>query len=372
MTIIFARCIKHISIFAEFFSKVTFLVLIFTFTNQYPTLRYYCASKISSLNISFTIFHTDERRNQIPLSKNTDYFRIRPHKFQVWLGLYNELIETVGLQMISEEKLFLGTQFGNRQHQIYMDITSLVQEFPTIEPYNFRSQQGNIVLLQGKIPMIEPFGRRPCLIPINMSLPPNFPNAPPVTQVPMTPGIMIQASEAVMPDGMVRSEYVCQWVPLQSTLLYYVAALSEFFSRYPPVPPQALGTFMVDVNGLVHQGMTEANQLVGELNWKIAESARMEGELAMTKHYKSVVARMCDTFAKQVGGGDNLPEVPIADEVVDGVKAAAKHAAFAETLKCMQDAFAKSKLSLDELIKATRDFSRTHFENEVLPVMKST
>ena len=127
-------------------------------------------------------------------------------------------------------KLFQGTGINQSFYgPIFSDITNLTKYFPTLKYFNYN----NILLIQGTIPI--KIGNFPFQLPINISLPSNFPSSIPNVQIPPTQQYTILVSNIIRNDGFVNSSLIFKWIERQSALPQFVTVLVDFFSKYPPI-----------------------------------------------------------------------------------------------------------------------------------------
>jgi len=91
-----------------------------------------------------------------------------------------------------------------------------------------------LLLLSGTIPIT--FQKAMYNIPVDIYLPIQFPNLPPIVYVRPTPDMMVSSKhECVESDGLVKSPYLSRWAFASSSLIDMVKDLQRVFGEKPPL-----------------------------------------------------------------------------------------------------------------------------------------
>lgn len=279
--------------------------------------------------------------------------------------------------MISEAELFAGTPISETvRHGVYQDIAETIRRHGGLAAYNARTSAGPQVLIQGSIIVHEPSYNHECMLPVSISLPPNFPNSPPICQIVTNNAYMCNPSQVFAYDGNVQSQYVVAWRPYNTTICDFVGYLCGAVERWMPVPPHILNSLVVNKRELVEAGVREATEIVEDYNRRLYERSIADTDQKRNALYASMVhelrgkleGRVSDS-QKRVASASEVQECQIDESDAAKVREEARERAFTDTVAGLRQAFQSSSITLGEMIKAIRDLGRTHFEKSVYPRM---
>jgi len=313
---------------------------------------------------------------------------------------------------ITQQVLFSGTKFPeNYQKAIFSDITSLVSFFPTLMPMNYPVSGNAFVLIQGSVPIT--CGNSDYPLPINMRLPDDFPNSPPIVQIPFPEGFKFTVSQVLGADRTCNISKIHQWQPRKTTLPIFVGNIVTYFSQYPPfspeqgailaqyiahiqsqmsqmrkaqnsppapaqpVAPQPPKPQLIEQKDCIDLALSQASSIIDQINQSIADynSALIEKEL--TNHLcKVVMARTSELQAKsnekrtaiQSMVTNEIPEFPVPPEIIKLAEDNSKVPFFKETNQFLKSEFHEHNITVDQYINGVRTLHRRHFEMYLYPM----
>ena len=277
--------------------------------------------------------------------------------------------------MISEAELFAGTAYNKSiQHNIYADIQGMHKAFPGLIPYHYTSGPHPQILIQGEVVCHEPNYNYECLIPITMALLDDYPRSPPKCQIVTRNAFSCVPSQCFTYDGVVNSASIIRWVERQTTLQQYVQALIQAIDTWRPIPPHILTSKIVNRPELVASGVRESVALVGQFNQEQQELLVAQSKEKQVNLYVQMVADQKRKLEARLAADNkklsaDIPECEIDPRDDENVRQQARDGAFLETVSCLRQAFQNSAIPLDQMVKAVRDFGRSHFEKVVYPRM---
>lgn len=133
--------------------------------------------------------------------------------------------------IIDRASLFNGTTFSpTLQEAIYADILDTRCFFPDIFPYRYMYPDHAAVLLQGTVQIM--INNDECSLPLSMAIPPNYPYAPPITQIAVQPGFPLITSECLQPNGLVLTQFFYNLYKnlFQKNYINFIASLRAFLN----------------------------------------------------------------------------------------------------------------------------------------------
>lgn len=292
--------------------------------------------------------------------------------------------------VMDKNALFHGTTFSPKlQDAIYKDILYMRNFFPDIYPYQYRYPDHIAVLLQGTVPIR--IYNSDCALPLSMAIPINFPNAPPRAQIPIQPNFPLIASNCLQPDGIILTQYIYQWIPLQSRLSHFVNAIVQYFSANPPftlengksLVPNKLKSnqnqsHQNDANGIQDQATVEAISLLENINSKIDECEKQYCEDVLTCDMAKTIdiiyndmQNIIEINQKKLDAleSQQLPDVPIDPSLENAIKLNSKNLVFESTKNELQNWFENGVIGLDDFLQSIRDLSKDHFQNDIIPTL---
>lgn len=298
-------------------------------------------------------------------------------------------------KIIDKASLFNGTTFPPMvQNAIYEDILDTRCFFPEIFPYRYMYPDHAAVLLQGTVQII--IDNEECSLPLSMAIPPNYPFAPPITQIAVKPDFPLITSECLQPNGLILTQFFYKWVPKVSTLAKFINEIVKHFSIKPPftlknarsLVPNRLETNSekskksknnvnpYSYSEIQDQAVVEAISLLESMNSDIkkCEDQYLDDILTadMANTIGTIYSDMKNIIQKYQDKLDalqsqKLPDVPISPELEGCVEANSKNIAFENTKNELQNWFENGIISLDDFMQAIRDLSRDHFLNDIIP-----
>jgi hypothetical protein len=231
------------------------------------------------------------------------------------------------------------------------------------------------VLIQGTVPIILHGSDYP--MPLNMSLPDNFPESYPLTQIPVTQGTTIIPSPALRKDGLIFVAEFFRWAPRTTSRATFVNAIIQKFSSVAPFtvsapPPRAPP--VMDFQTF----RTTAESLADDANRATARTHEAHANVSQAEDYQRTVAGLHDRLRSEVDQlrrsaarpsvGQAQP-VNIDPETERRVRLEAKKAAYTDTQQGLMTSFHRGEVDIDQLLKTTRELARTHFQSGIYPNM---
>jgi hypothetical protein len=268
--------------------------------------------------------------------------------------------------------LFKDTRFAeNIRGAISRDITALVQFFPGLRAFRYVGAKGVKILLQGSVSIT--MNGADFAMPLNMSLPDSFPDAPPSVQIPTPPGYAIIPSAYLRADGYVFTEKFHKWVPRESRLPTFVHAITQQFSMSPPFK---LAEVRIDMGEIEALGSAEAASLIDNSNSLQVNAANKSAEAAVAQHFLEIASGVKRELEASVGQlrlkiesaeGSPVDEVHVDSKFDQAMKQQAKDLAFEAAKNLLKDAYHDQKISVDDMLKATRELANLHFTQDLAP-----
>jgi hypothetical protein len=277
--------------------------------------------------------------------------------------------------MLSQRDLFAGTTFHPAvQSAIYQDITNLRDFFPSLQPYNYTPPNGApMILIQGPV-SISFNSNDDFPLPINIQLPPQFPSAPPVVHLPGVDGMVIAPSKYLQENGIVVLQNVYPWAVPQSTLVLLVSAIADIFSGTAPFTPAPIRKIEFEIV------QVEAESLVNLVNEEIHRAHEEDTMILQTTAYHQSIVEIQreseDTIAALTAVLESIPppEVPpvkVDEERLAEFESQAKVGALAEAQAALSRAYTGRQITFDQMMKATREIARQHFQNTLCKLLQT-
>ena len=284
------------------------------------------------------------------------------------------------------DTLFNGTTFSEPlKKAIGKDLTNLHKYYPTLFPLRYENSNGVLILLQGTIPI--KINEKPCILPINSSLPNNFPNSPPIVQIPVPKQVRLFTGSILGQDGKVQTEGIIKWVPRQTYLLLFFQQIQTFFSRSPPysysdaqiveqsIPRAPSIKPQYNTTEFEEAAIAQANVLFDSLNSRINECNEKKIEKNLTDHYVSLVNSIAQELEKQVQSSNECSSsltinYEIPREIESASKIEATQESFKYSISLLKEAFDAKLITIQDYINTTRRLHRQHFENDIYPTLQ--
>jgi hypothetical protein len=230
-----------------------------------------------------------------------------------------------------------------------------------------------MILVQGTI-SISFNNNRDFPMPLNIHLPPQFPACPPTVQIPLASGTVIAPSAFLLENGTVVLQKVYPWTP-QASLTLLASAIADTFSSTPPfapAPPRPKLEFEIV--------QAEAESFVNSVNEQINSACDANAVALQTLAYHQslidVRADSEDTIAAlgAVIESTPIPEAPpveVSQNRLAEFESAARLGALAEAQAALLRAYSGGMISFDQMMKATREVARSHFQNTLYDVLQT-
>ena len=268
----------------------------------------------------------------------------------------------------SQSELFSGVLIDpNIATAIYQDISNLYHNFFFIPS---RVTRGNAQFIQLRGHSSVPNPPESYLFPISIFLQiPGFPFIPPTVRVEAGPGVQLQRSYVLESDGTIILQELIRWTPMQTTLLHIGYALPQFLRRFPVVSPASLSFLKLNAQELIEKGVEEASKLVFDANESNHHRFLIENQtqrirqfyatvIFRKKQLESAVALERQKFLQEL---ENVATFSATQEMEIEARDQAKDAAVAGVVNELKQSFRDGAITVDELMKATREFTRNHF-----------
>lgn len=268
----------------------------------------------------------------------------------------------------SQRDLFSGVFIDpNISTAIYQDIGNLYHTFFFIPS---RITHGNVQFIQLRGHSSVPNPPDTYLFPISILLQiPGFPFIPPTVRIEQRPGIQLQRSYVLESDGTIILHEFIRWVPMQTTLLHIGYALPQFLRRFPVVSPASLSFLKLNAQEAIEKGIEEASKLVFDANESNHHRFLIENQtqrirqfyatvIFRKKQLESAVALERQKFLQEL---EKIGTFSATQDMETEARDQAKDPAVAGVVNELKQSFRHGAITVDELMKATREFTRNHF-----------
>jgi hypothetical protein len=262
-------------------------------------------------------------------------------------------------------ELFSGTRFPPAfQSAIYSDIGSLLKAFPTLRALNYRRDPRSPpkILIQGDIAVTLSTGKEHRMA-LSMSLPDNFPDGPPVAQIPPVPGHAVIAADFIRKDGVFNLPAFFAWQPRVSTLPQLVRKIVETVAARPPF---ALPVLCREAAALV----ADANERIERAHHAQCWGVQAELYEALGRQAVAQMEGAVEGIRREIAAAGERP-LALEPDVQARIEASARIEGYGVAQAALADAYAARTLAFDQYMKATRELARTHFQNTLYDVLQS-
>jgi hypothetical protein len=283
-------------------------------------------------------------------------------------------------------RLFAGTAFsGAVQSQICGDLCEVRNFFPSLRAFRYVRPGAStaMILVQGEIP-ISFGGDDDFPVPLNIRLLDTYPGSAPLVQIPRCPaGRAFAPSRFLDERGTVCVPALYAWDAGAPSLAGLIAAIYAAFSGTAPftdapapapapAPPRPRPDFAVF--------QAEAESLVNAANDRIARAhAVTAAAMEMAAYEQSALAAQARGRAEVAELAQIIallppPEEPPVDAPPGFAAAAAPRArreAHAVAQAALGSAFAERAISLDQMVRATRELARKFFADTLYDLLQT-
>ena len=296
-------------------------------------------------------------------------------------------------------QVFQNTSFrDNYKKAIWKDICVLRETFPYLQPSNYPATPYSMVLIQGYV-NISVQGN-PSILPLNMSLPQNFPDAPPVAVLQLPQNVPFTPNQYVDARRIINSSSIFQWIPRKSLLKDFVQALVNFFSQYPPFPINYTSFVLQQFASLkpYNPGMSsgghhhasqggnnekyqeeaiiQAKSLISQLNETIREYHNTECEYQCNQYLCNSLRNKKESLEKEVkqyqaelsnAKNKKIEDYQIESEVETAFEQEARTETFQTTLENLRNDLHNNTITIEYYLSAVKEANKIYFENCIYP-----
>ena len=275
--------------------------------------------------------------------------------------------------MEHQSRLFSGLPLAKKQaEKLYSDLSKLHKRRGfAISRADTSAQQ--FLSARGKVfvQMMNDHYAIPVIIFLQF---PGFPLAPPTVKIDIGAGVQIQPSQVCGYDGTIPITNVIHW-SMEGSIYDVVSSLVPFFQRWSVLTPQSMAAVRVDTASFVRFGLDEAAHRVARLQKLLNEQALVENEEKRTKRFRALVREQRATLescTRVYSAPTSLPDssdYSVSPNVDEEVRACARDSALFDVIQGLKAGMRSGAISLDEMVRVTRQISRDHFLSQVLPML---
>ncbi|KAH0793760.1 Ubiquitin-conjugating protein [Histomonas meleagridis] len=300
------------------------------------------------------------------------------------------------------QDIFAGTRYDPRfRVAIQKDMTSATEFFPGMKLERVMTAQYPYLQMSGTIPIV--YQGTDIEIPLYVILPDQFPNCPPIVQIPIPQGFHLGNVPNLLPNGQFQVGFI-QYIPKQTLMPHFLDAISRYLSSYPPVTPQGAqyllqmyrqqkqiqqqqqqyyqhtppssGSQMnmnmpYNMNQCYSLLQTEADNIIKEANKAQNDLYSSELEVALYNNLDDILSTKLNEVNKKnnalrttlSGSG----EFPIPPDIQEEALSTSKEKASLETIQYLHTALKEQKITPQQFLDMTRRMSRQHFKEYVFP-----
>jgi len=256
------------------------------------------------------------------------------------------------------------------------DIGKLVQVYQGLKPNNFAGQPNHFLVLQGMIPIF--LNKQPYNLPVNITLPPEFPRRPPFVQIIPNNNFRFSNAQYFLQNGYVNVQMVFAWGNNGCALAQFVKGICDVFSANPPIvansnlPPVNLEVVKNEIYNNCLQVTSAANNSIQKINEMAIEKELMAHFLQVQQRvYKEQLAELSEMQNKlNEMRNPDLIVVPIDPAIEQEAKKKSLLDSHNQVLAAIRMAIREGVVPLDKVIEQSKAYNSQYFSAAVFPLLK--